>query len=67
MNSVSIIEELVKPSVLECVSLNGTPFKKRRTVLAEHELNKPPPHNELLKVPDLLQNIYSNYDGFRLF
>lgn len=30
MNSVDIIEELVKPSILECVSLNGAPFKKKK-------------------------------------
>lgn len=67
MNSVDIIEELVKPSILECVSLNGEPFKKRKTVLAEHELNKPLPRNELLEVPDFLQDIYGKYNGFRLF
>lgn len=67
MNSVDIIEELVKPSVLECASLNGMPFKKRKTVLAEHELNKPLAHDELLKVPYFLQNIYGKYNGFRLF
>ena len=55
MNSVDIIEELVKPSVLECASLNGMPFKKRKTVLAEHELNKSLAHDELLKVPYFLQ------------
>lgn len=67
MNSVDIIEELVKPSVLECASLNGMPFKKRKTVLAEHELNKPLAHDELLKVPYFLQKIYGKYNGFRLF
>lgn len=67
MSSVDIIEELVKPSVLECASLNGMPFKKRKTVLAEHELNKPLAHDELLKVPYFLQNIYGKYNGFRLF
>lgn len=67
MSSVDIIEELVKPSVLECASLDGMPFKKRKTVLAEHELNKPLAHDELLKVPYFLQNIYGKYNGFRLF
>ena len=67
MNSVDIIEELMKPSILECVSLNGAPFRKRKTVLAEHELNKPLPRNELLEVPDFLQDIYGKYNGFRLF
>lgn len=67
MNSVDIIEELVKPSVLECASLNGMPFKKRKTVPAEHELNKPLVHDEILKVPDFLKNIYGKYNGFRLF
>lgn len=45
----------------------GRLSKKRKTVLAEYKLNKPLPRNELLEVPDFLQNIYGKYNGFRLF